>query len=77
MSHIKINMVKAKDICHTVRRDKRDKAYLPIDGGSIYAQLNAAGKTKRAAVKAQDDQFQIDIDAATTSEELKAILESM
>ncbi len=74
MSHIKVNMAKAKVIAHTARRAKRDVAYVPIDGGSMHAQLSPAGEALRQATKVSDDQVQIDIDNCTDDVALKAVM---
>lgn len=71
---ITVNMNKAKVIAHGKRRIKRDTDYLVIDGGSMYATLNAAGKSKRAAIKTKDDKLQLDIDTATNASDLKQLM---
>lgn len=60
---IKLDTKKAKDILTNIRRVKRDQAYMPIDGGSVYAVLNEHGESVRLAVKAQDDALQAEIEA--------------
>jgi hypothetical protein len=60
---IKLDTKKAKEILTKIRRAKRDQAYIPIDGGSIYAVLNELGDSVRKAVKAQDDALQAEIEA--------------
>ncbi len=71
---IKIDLPKGKTIAHELRRRKREENFAPIDGGTMYAQLNAAGETQRQAIKASDDQTQIDIDAAADELVLKQIM---
>jgi len=60
---IKLDTKKAKDILTNIRRAKRDQAYMPIDGGSVYAVLNESGEEVRQAIKAQDDALQAEIEA--------------
>ena len=60
---IKLDTKKAKEILTKIRRTKRDQAYLPVDGGSLYAVLNEHGESVRQAVKAQDDALQAEIEA--------------
>ena len=60
---IKLDTKKAKEILTKIRRAKRDQAYIPIDGGSVYAKLSTAGENVRKAVKAQDDALQAEIEA--------------
>lgn len=60
---IKLDTKKAKEILTNIRRSKRDQAYIPIDGGSMYAKLSAAGENVRKNIKAQDDALQEEIEA--------------
>jgi len=60
---IKLDTKKAKEILTNIRRAKRGQAYMPIDGGSVYAVLNESGEEVRQAIKAQDDALQAEIEA--------------
>jgi hypothetical protein len=40
----------------------------------MYANLNAAGQTKRDTIKVKDDQLQVDIDAAVDEVALKQLM---
>ncbi len=60
---IKLDSKKAKQVLTNLRRKKRDQAYIPIDGGSLYSKLNTAGENVRKTVKAQDDALQAEIEA--------------
>ena len=78
---IKINMSKAKEITHTVRREARATEFAPL-GQEI--NINIANPTKITEVEAQRqvvrDKYavvQTNIDKATTVEELKTILNSL
>lgn len=71
---ITINLDKAKQTSHDLRRAKRDAEYVPVDGGSMYASLTEEGEAKRQEVKVADDQLQLDIEAAKDEHELKQLL---
>ena len=71
---ITVNIEKARNIAHPLRREKRDALYIPIDRGSPHAVLNAEGESLRAAVKAEDDAIQIEIEGAKTVEDLTAVM---
>lgn len=74
---ITINMTKAKEISHTKRRAIRDSKYAPHDKIIALnipgAELEAA-EAARQAIREKDAEVQTAIDAATTPDELKAIL---
>ncbi len=71
---ITVNMNKAKVIAHGHRRIKRDKDYLAVDGGTMYATLNAAGKVLRTKIRNSDDKLQLDIESATNPSDLKQLM---
>ncbi|AUR96756.1 hypothetical protein NVP1232O_22 [Vibrio phage 1.232.O._10N.261.51.E11] len=71
---ITVNIKKAKNIAHPLRRNKRDAEYKTIDGGSEFAVLNDAGQAKRDSIKAADDALQVEIDNAKTVEDLNAAM---
>lgn len=74
---VDVDMVKAKDITHARRRAKRDVEMAPHDEiimkqipGKSAVQAEAA----RAAIRAKYDTIQINVDACSTADELKAII---
>ena len=71
---VKTNMDKAKLIAHDMRRADRDEAFRPLDvQATIPAQASAA-ETARQAIRDADAVKQLDIDAATDEEALKALV---
>lgn len=74
---INVNMLKAKEIGHNVRRAKRDEAFAPLDAiimKQIPGQSAADAEKERQKIREADAVLQTRIDAATTPEELKQLL---
>ena len=76
---IKINLDKAKEISHNIRREKRTKEFEPLDNliakkipGTNETQIEA----QRQEIRDRYAQMQIEIDQAQSPEELKSILTS-
>ena len=74
---VKINMDKARDMGHTRRRIARNKEFEPYDAiimkqipGNDFAQAEAA----RQAIRDKYAEIQTQIDAATTTDEIRAAL---
>lgn len=74
---IKINVDKAKEICHDVRRVKRTAEFAPLDVEATIPMFAEAAEASRQVIRDKYDAYQIDIDVAVDEVELKAILESM
>lgn len=77
---ITINMDKAKNIAHDIRREKRAEEFKPYDEiimkqipGSNTAEVEAA----RQEIRNKYDVIQQNIDTAETPEELKLIIETV
>lgn len=71
---IRINIEKAKNIAHDVRRAKRAEEFAPLD---VKATIPAEAKAAEAARRAVRDKYadmQAAIDQAATPDELKAII---
>jgi predicted flap endonuclease-1-like 5' DNA nuclease len=71
---IRINIEKAKNIAHDVRRAKRAEEFAPLD---VKATIPAEAKAAEAARQAVRDKYadmQAAIDQAATPDELKAII---
>lgn len=68
---IGINLNKAKDIAHDVRRAKRAEEFAPLDIKATIPAEAAAAETARQAVREKYAEMQEAIDAATTPEEIK------
>ena len=75
---IVINIDKAKAIGHEMRRNERAKEFAPLDE-QIMKQLPntdvAAVEAERQAIRDKYNVIQQQIDAATTPEEIKQVLE--
>jgi hypothetical protein len=74
---IGLNLTKAKDIAHEKRREARAEEFKPYDEvimkqipGNDYTEAEAA----RQAIRDKYASLQIQMDAAQTPEELKALL---
>lgn len=74
---IVINLNKAKAIAHDIRRDARSKEFEPYDAiiaqqipGTSAQQAEAA----RAEIREKYAQMQTAVDAATSPQDLKAVL---
>ena len=71
---IVINIDKAKAIGHDIRREERAKEFAPLD---IQATIPSKAEEAEAARQEIRDKYaaiQANIDAATTSEEIKSAL---
>jgi hypothetical protein len=73
---IKINLNKAKEISHNIRREERSKEFEPLDNliakkipGTNEAEIEA----QRQEIRDRYAQIQIQIDQAQSAEELKAL----
>jgi hypothetical protein len=74
---VTINLAKAKLIAHDKRRVMRDAEFAPLDdiiAKQIPGKDAADAEAARQVIRDRYAQMQIDIDAATTPEELKTIL---
>lgn len=75
---IKINIDKAKAIGHDMRRAARSEEFKPYDEAIAKQIPNAAdgAEEARQAIRDKYAAIQISIDAATTTDEIKAALEA-
>lgn len=74
---IVVNMDKAKAIGHDIRRAKRAEEFLPYDkviAAQIPGQDPATAEAARAAIREKYAAMQVEIDAATAPDEIKAAL---
>jgi len=71
---ITIDMTKAKVIAHDVRRSVRNAAFAPLDIKATIPSEAEAAEAVRAAIRAVDAELQISMDAASTADELKALM---
>ena len=71
---ITVNLDKAKGIAHEKRRAARAMEFKPLDIKATIPSEAVADEEARVAIRAKYAVMQENIDAATTVEELKALL---
>jgi len=71
---ITVDMTKAKEIAHEKRRAARAEEFAPLDIKATIPSEATAAEEARAAIRAKYAQMQTAMDAATTADELKALL---
>lgn len=69
-----INLSKAKTIAHDIRREKRSKEFAPLDIQATIPAYAAQAEAARQEIRDRYAQMQIQIDAATTPEQLKDLI---
>ena len=72
---IAINLDKAKTIAHDIRRGKRTQEFAPLDIKATIPAEAAAAEAARQAVREKYAAMQVAIDAAATTDEIKAVIE--
>jgi len=73
-SMIIINIEKAKNIAHDIRRQKRTQEFAPLDIQATIPMYAAQAEAARQEIRDRYAQMQLDIDAANTPEQLRSIL---
>ena len=68
---IVINIDKAKDIAHDIRRAKRAKEFAPLDIKATIPSEAVAAEAARQAVRDKYAAMQTQINSASTPEEIK------
>jgi hypothetical protein len=71
---IVIDITKAKEIAHDKRRAARSAEFAPLDIKATIPSEAQAAETARQVVRSKYATMQIQMDAATTVEELKDLL---
>ena len=71
---ININLNKAKDIAHDIRRAKRSEEFAPLDIKATIPSEAAAAEAARQVVRDKYAAMQTAINAASTPEEIKTTL---
>lgn len=71
---IKIDINKAKEISHDMRRNKRAELFKPLDIEATVPSLVANAEVQRQIIRDDFAIIQTDIDAAITVDELKRII---
>jgi len=71
---ITVNIGKAKDIAHNVRRAARSVEFAPLDIKATIPSEAVAAEEARAVVRTKYDDMQTAINAATTADAIKAAM---
>lgn len=74
---IVINLDKAKGIAHEVRRQKRSEEFAPLDIQATIPSEAVAAEAARQAVREKYAAIQQEIDAVSTVDDLKVIVEGL
>lgn len=74
---IKINLTKAQEITHEVRRVKRSEAFKPLDVQATIPSMALDAEAKRQAIREADASIQIAIDQAKDDSVLKEIISNL
>ena len=74
---VSVNLAKAKNIAHEVRRAKRTEEFAPLDIKATIPSEAAAAEEARAAIRTKYAGVQTSIDAAADVDALKAIVEGL
>jgi len=78
---IKVNITKAQEIAHEVRREARAEEFKPLDEAITINIANpnkvAEVEAERQAIRDKYAEIQTKIDSSTTTDELKSIIESL
>lgn len=69
-----ISLSKAKDISHVRRRIKRDREFKPLDIKSTIPNESVKAEIDRKNVREKYEKMQVEIDSASTIDELQEIL---
>ena len=72
---ITINIDKAKSVAHDMRRAARAAEFAPLDIKATIPAEAAAAEAARQAVREKYAAMQVAIDAAATTDEIKAAIE--
>lgn len=71
---IVINIDKAKNIAHDIRRAKRSEEFAPLDIQATIPSQAVAAEEARQAIRDKYATIQQQIDASTTPDEIKSAL---
>ena len=71
---ININIDKAKDIAHDIRRAKRSEEFAPLDVQATIPSQASAAESARQVIRDKYAAMQTQINSASTPEEIKTAL---
>lgn len=69
-----VDLDKAKEIAHDVRRSVRNEKFAPLDVKATIPTEAVAAEAARQVIRDEDALLQIHMDNASSAEELKALL---
>ena len=73
-STVLVNIDKAKDIAHDIRRAKRSEEFAPLDVQATIPSQASAAESARQAIRDKYAAMQTQINSASTPEEIKTAL---
>jgi hypothetical protein len=73
---ITVNMTKAKEIAHDIRREERAKEFAPLDIKVTIPSETASAEATRATIRTKYETMQTNIDLAIDVDALKTALEN-
>ena len=71
---INVNLSKAKDIAHDIRRAKRSEEFAPLDLQATIPSQASAAESARQVIRDKYAAMQTQINSASTPEEIKTAL---
>ena len=71
---ITVDMTKAKVIAHDARRATRNAAFAPLDIKATIPHEATAAEEARAVIRDNDTALQVQMDAASDADALKALM---
>jgi hypothetical protein len=74
---IKVNLQKARDISHEIRREKRAAEFAPLDVKATIPSEAASAELQRQAVRDKYKDLQKAIENANDIDELKAVIDNL
>jgi len=74
---ITVNINKAKEVAHEVRRKNRAKEFAPLDVKVTIPSEATAAEAARSEIRSKYEVIQLNIESASQIEELKAIVDSL
>ena len=74
---IQVDINKAKNIAHDIRRELRAKEFQPLDVQATIPSMAKAAEAERAKIRAKYEAIQAEIDSAEEVEALKTIVDQI
>lgn len=72
---IKIDLNKAKDITHNIRREVRDELFKPLDAKATIPMYSESVELERQKIRDEFAEIQEKIECAESTEDLKNLIE--